>query len=174
MKSIRWKMLKWPFLAAIGVFVLIICSGWTHGGHPGFGQETGFGHGGGSFRSGNEMFVQRIRVVEHDRGGFALIGLLVKIGVLLVGAALFAKGKSLLKWMGGLMAVVALWSLLSFWTIVIAAVVIGGYIYIRKRSKGGSNIEMTPSAEWLAASVPHNEAHILDQWERQLNKEAKQ
>ncbi|PWV98548.1 hypothetical protein DFQ01_11758 [Paenibacillus cellulosilyticus] len=173
MRSTRWKMLKWPFLAVLSVFVLVICSGWTHGVHQVIGPEAGFGHDGGSFRSGNQVFVQRIGV-EHDRGGFALIGLLTKIGVLLIGAVLFAKGKSVLKWIGGLMAAVALWSLLSFWTIVIAAVVIGAYIYIRKRSKGGSDIEMTPSPEWLAEPVPHNDVHILDQWERQLTKEAKQ
>jgi len=167
-------MLKWPFLAALAVFVLIICSGWTHGAHPAIGgHEAGFGHGGGSFRNGDAVFVQGIRG-GHDRGGFGLVGLLAKIGVLLIGAALFAKGKSLLKWVGGLMAVVALWSLLSFWTLVIAAVVIGAYVYIRKRGKGKSDIEMAPSADWLAASAPHNDVHILDQWERQLNKEAKQ
>ncbi|MFB9330712.1 hypothetical protein ACFFSY_32630 [Paenibacillus aurantiacus] len=174
MKTAGWKLLKWPLLAALVVTVLVICSGWTHGGmHASRGaHEAGFGRGGSPFMAGGPRIEQGIR--GGHGGGFSFAHMLLKIGVLLIGAALLAKGKSVLKWGGGLIALLALWSLLSFWTIVIMAAVIAAYAYMRRRTKSNDPLELTASAGWLAPSSTHNQVHILDQWERQLEKEAKQ
>ncbi|TYP69411.1 hypothetical protein [Paenibacillus methanolicus] len=172
MKSAGWKMLKWPLLAGLVVVVLVICSGWTHGGMhgPRGGHEAGFGRGGSPFLGGGSRIEQGIR--GGQGGGFSFAHLLLKIGVLLIGAALLAKGKSVLKWGGALIALLALWSLLSFWTIAITALAIAAYVYMRRRTTSNDPLELTASAEWLAPSPAHNQVHILDQWERQLDKEA--
>lgn len=174
MKSAGWKMLKWPLLAALVVVVLVICSGWTHGGMhaPRGAHEAGFGRDGSPFLGGGSRIEPGIR--GGHGGGFSFAHMLLKIGVLLIGAALLAKGKSVLKWGGALIALLALWSLLSFWTIAITAAVIAAYVYMRRRGQSNEQLELTASAEWLAPSSTHNQVHILDQWERQLDKEAKQ
>ncbi|WP_308635995.1 hypothetical protein [Paenibacillus silvisoli] len=171
MKRTGWKMVKWPLFAALAVVVLIICSGWTHDVHQ-VREVHVISRGEGPFMQSRVIHLEQGMHVRQVRESFDLAGMLVKIGLLLIGALLFAKGKSVLKWGGGLLALLALWSLLSLWTIVLAAAAVAVFVYFRRRLQKNPERGMHASADWLAASAPQHDVHILDQWERQLTKEA--
>ncbi|MBB3113845.1 hypothetical protein FHS18_005958 [Paenibacillus phyllosphaerae] len=173
MKASGSKLIKWSIIGSLAVVLLLASMHLLHGTVLARGAHHAFqfGHESGRF-IGGERF-ERITVVEHKRAVFPLLALLLKVGVLLLGAALFVKGKSIVKWGGGFFALLALWSLLSFWTIVIGAAIVAAYWLMRK--KKGQEPQLTASAEWLGQAGPqaYNQAYILDQWEQQIRKEEK-
>lgn len=136
-----------------------------HGGHGRFGFERGFGRGAPSAAPpsiGNGWLYTA-----------ASIPLLMKIGLLMLGAVLWAKSAGAVKWSGAALSALTLMSLLTpFWGAVIVLLLL--YISRRIKKDGADASAGTASDAFAGQALPvpaYSRGQFLDEWERNQRRE---
>ncbi|CAH1219236.1 hypothetical protein PAECIP111893_04524 [Paenibacillus plantiphilus] len=95
--------------------------------------------------------------------------LLLKVGVLLLGGLIWAKGKGMARWAGGILAIIAMLSLLN--PLVCAVIVALVYLLHRRLNKHGQTVLLHEPISKPCLQPEYDRAQLLDEWEKNTTKE---
>lgn len=95
--------------------------------------------------------------------------ILIKLGLLLFGSLLWAKGRGLARWAGGILSIIVMLTLFN--PLVCAAIVGVIYLLHRRLNKHGQTGQHPEAMPAPAPQTPYDSAHLLDEWEKNTIRE---